>query len=113
MTQLEHIVAVANKKYFGNRLKNVKIKWSSDLPKRSMAVTRSQHGKVPKGTRKFYIEIDKGLRKYRAVSILTVIHELVHVEQWDQVPQHHSHHGRKFQNRMKDLASKGAFNGLW
>ena len=113
MTRLEEIFHAANSRYFRSRLKNVKIKWGRDLPKSSMAVTRSQHGKVPAGTRKFFIEVDPGLRKYRAVTILTVIHELVHVEQWDRVPQHHSHHGRIFQNRMKDLAAKGAFNGLW
>jgi predicted SprT family Zn-dependent metalloprotease len=47
-----------------------------------------------------------------SVAIMTVIHELVHVEQWDEVTDK-TQHGRKFTARMKQLANKGAFNGLW
>ena len=46
------------------------------------------------------------------VTILTILHELVHVEQWDGVTEK-TMHGRKFDARMKQLAVKGAFNGLW
>lgn len=114
MTQLEQIYHLANSRYFRGRLKNVKIKWvrkgfpSSHI----MARTRSVLGTVPKGKRKFLIELDWALRRYRSVTIMTVIHELVHVEQWDKVKTGREH-GRLFQNRMKDLAAKGAFNGLW
>ena len=43
---------------------------------------------------------------------MTVLHEMVHVEQWDKVTDR-TMHGRKFQKRMKQLAARGAFNGLW
>jgi predicted SprT family Zn-dependent metalloprotease len=46
------------------------------------------------------------------MAIMTVIHELVHVEQWDEVTDK-TQHGRKFQKRMKQLAARGAFSGLW
>ena len=41
----------------------------------------------------------------------TLLHEMVHVEQW-KLPRKQAH-GRKFQKRMKQLAAVGAFNGIW
>jgi predicted SprT family Zn-dependent metalloprotease len=46
------------------------------------------------------------------VAVLTILHELVHVAQWDQVTEK-TQHGREFNARMKQLAAKGAFVGLW
>jgi hypothetical protein len=113
VTRLEEIFHVANSRYFRSKLKNVKIKWAkTGIPRHAVAVTWSVSGSVPKGTRKFLIEISQDLRKYKSITILTVLHEMVHVEQWDKIKPGQDH-GRLFQNRMKDLAAKGAFNGLW
>ena len=111
---LKDIFDLANSRYFRNRLKNVTIRWAKDreIRSQSLAVTRSQHGKVPKGERKFLILLSKELKKMSSVAIMTVLHELTHVEQWDKVTDR-TQHGRKFQKRMKQLAAKGAFNGLW
>ncbi len=105
---------MANSRYFRNRLKNTKIRWAKDkeLRSQSMAVTRSQHGKVPVKDRNFLILLSKDLKRMSVVAIMTLLHEMVHVEQWDKVTDR-TMHGRKFQKRMKQLAAKGAFNGLW
>jgi predicted SprT family Zn-dependent metalloprotease len=77
-----------------------------------MATTRSAHGSAPKGTRKFLILVSPDLKKMQAVTVMTVLHELVHCEQWDEVSDR-TQHGRKFENRMKQLVARGAFKGLW
>jgi len=82
------------------------------MPPHSIGNTLSKHGKVPKDERKFEIWISEEIKKFKAITILTVLHECVHVETWDRVTQK-SCHGRLFNKRMKQLANKGAFNGLW
>ena len=77
-----------------------------------MARTLSVLGPVPKGTRKFVIEISTGLKKFPSVTVQTLIHECVHVEQWDKVTER-TQHGNLFNARMKQLANLGAFRGLW
>jgi len=111
---LKEIVNLANSRYFRNRLKNVTIRWARDkeIRSQSLAVTRSQHGRVPRGERKFLILLSKELKKMSNVAVMTILHELVHVEQWDKVTDR-TMHGRKFHARMKQLAAKGAFVGLW
>jgi hypothetical protein len=113
-TNLTKIFQLSNSRYFRNRLKNVTIRWAKDKEIRSwsLAVTRSQSGKVPRGERKFLILLSKELKKMPTVTILTVLHELVHCSQWDEVTDK-TMHGRKFQKRMKQLAARGAFTGWW
>ena len=113
MTALQENFHILNGRYFRSRLKNVTIKWKT-YPKNSgkMATTWSSSGSVPKGKRKFLIEIDAALKRFPRVVLQTLIHELVHVEQWDKVTAK-TYHGRLFNKRMKQLVAKGAFNGLW
>lgn len=114
LTMLQENFHLLNSRYFRGRLKNVTVKWKNGGWKdgRRIATTWSQLGDVPKGTRKFTIEIDSALKKYHAFTISTLIHEAVHVEQWDKVSTK-ACRGRLFNKRMKQLAVKGAFNGLW
>ena len=86
-TNLKEIVNLANSRYFRNRLKNVTIRWARDkeIRSQSLAVTRSQHGRVPRGERKFLILLSKEMKKMSNVAVMTILHELVHVEQWDKV----------------------------
>ena len=112
---LREIFHLANSRYFRNRLKNVTIRWArpeDKISRQALACTRSRHGKIPKGERKFLILLSKELKKMSSVAVLTILHELVHVEQWDEVTDK-TMHGRKFQKRMKQLAARGAFSGLW
>lgn len=111
---LKDIFDLANSRYFRSRLKNVTIRWAKDreIQPQSLAVTRSQHGKVPKGERKFLILLSKELKKMSNVATMTVLHEMVHCDQWDEVTNR-TMHGRKFQKRMKQLAARAAFSGLW
>lgn len=114
LTMLQENFLLLNSRYFRNRLKNVKVRWKNGGfgDGRCIARTLSTLGSVPKGQRKFVIEIDSALKKYHTFTIQTLIHEAVHVEQWDKVTTK-SCHGRVFNKRMKQLAAKGAFNGLW
>ena len=113
MTALQENFHLLNSRYFGGRLKNVTVKWKR-WPKNHhrMATTWSSHGSVPRKQRKCRIEIDMALKKYPRVVLQTLIHELVHVQQWGQTTSK-TRHGRLFNKRMKQLAAKGAFNGLW
>lgn len=114
MTRLEEIFHIANSRYFGSRLKNVKIRWQkkSKMPPHAIGNTISEHGAVPKGTRKFEIWISEDVKRFGSFTIMTVLHEMVHVQQWNKVTNK-TCHGRLFNKRMKQLANLGAFNGLW
>jgi hypothetical protein len=114
MTRLEEIFGIANSRYFRSRLKNVKIRWQkkSKMPPRAVGNTRSEYGRLPKGSRKFEIWISDDLKKFSSFTIMTIIHEMVHCEQWDKTTGK-TCHGRLFNKRMKQLANLGAFNGLW
>jgi len=114
MTMLQENFSIMNRLYFRNRLKNVTVKWRNKpfASDKTIAITRSTFGPPPPEGRKFLIEISSAIKKYHSFTIQTLIHEAVHVEQWDQVSTK-ACHGRLFQKRMKQLAAKGAFNGLW
>lgn len=114
MTGLEEYFHLVNGRYFRCKLKRVEVRWKYGILKKRgvFGTTWSEHGNVPKGTRKFLIEIDAGFRRMEKVALMTLIHEMVHVEQWDKIGRR-DHHGHLFQKRMKQLAAKGALNGLW
>jgi hypothetical protein len=113
ISTLQWYFEIANRRHFRNRLTNVTVKWDRGLPERTLGTTRSQLGPVPKGTRTFKILINHKLKGSTTVTLLTLLHEMVHVEQWDKIKKTESHHGHKFNRRMKDLAVRGAFRDLW
>lgn len=113
ISTLQWYFETANRRYFRNRLKGVTVEWDRKLPEITLGTTRSQLGPVLKGTRTFKILINPKLRGLTTVIILTLLHEMVHVEQWDKIGRRESYHGHKFQRRMKELAASGAFTGLW
>lgn len=112
MTAAQYNFTLLNSRYFHNRLKNVTVRWSKSLPKGTLGRTQSVSGRVTEGERKFLIELDLKSRRYGSLMRMTLLHEMVHVEQWEKVTSR-SCHGHRFQRRMKQLAQKGAFNGLW
>lgn len=59
----------------------------------------------------FGIHISSVLRKSRRQWLLTLIHEMVHLEQGNRYSC--GLRGRRFNRRMRELAMAGAFDGLW
>jgi hypothetical protein len=101
-SDLKHIYKYYNKKYFGNKLpKDIKIRFKdiSDLG-RTLFDTDTKEPKI--------VEIDSEYRTCAAVGRLTLLHEMVHVENIKK-----RGHGKWFDKRMLQLAKQGAFNGLW
>lgn len=89
----------ANKRYFNNKLPKLNLYFSK---LRTTGVTRLLCN-TP-----MYIEINEDLRTFQAITILTVLHEMLHVEK----PSHKGHDWR-FDRRMLRLAKMGAMDGLW
>lgn len=59
----------------------------------------------------FGIHIGKDLRDSRRQWLLTLIHEMVHLEQGNRYSC--GLRGKRFNKRMRELALAGAFDGLW
>lgn len=106
MLNLPHVFNVVNKTWFNNKLKDVDIRWYS-FPKRRRIL-----GSTTKRNGRFLILVSDTLKRYETISVTTVIHECVHVEQWGKVSPAKMH-GKQFEARMRGLARKGAFTGLW
>ena len=101
---LRFIYKKANKLYWHNKL-------PKDLPVYFEKMKRSCYGvtKVFHQAQKPHsIRINKEIRGQRALCILTVLHEMCHVE----FPRRKGHQGWH-DRRMLKLAKSGAFNGLW
>lgn len=90
----------ANKRYFGNKLPSINLYFTK---LRSISGVTRLLCNIPA-----YIEISESLRTFQAITIQTVIHEMVHVEHptWKG-------HGWQFDRRMLRLAKAGAFDGCW
>lgn len=98
---LRRYYRVANRLYFDNAL-------PKDMPMRfaklrCAGVTHVLNGCIP-----VEIEINEDLRAFQAVTIQTVLHEMLHVEK----PEYRGH-GWRFNKRMLRLAKQGAFDSLW
>jgi hypothetical protein len=95
----------ANRWYFGNKLpKDIPVRFGV-LPKGVLGST--EMNKKGRSCQAVSVWIAKDIRSRRAIVILTLLHEMVHVENptWN--------HGTPFQRRMLRLANDGAMNGLW
>ena len=97
---LRRYYRVANRKYFSNALPELNL-YFSKLHGISGVTRLLSNAPV-------YIEIDEGLRTLQAITIQTVLHEMVHVEHplWKG-------HDWRFDRRMLRLAKMGAMDGLW
>lgn len=94
---------VANARYFKNRLpKDIPIRFAK-LPHGCLGKTYVCNHGIAQG-----IEISERLRSSSAHTIMTMLHECVHVAhpKWKG-------HGRHFDAAMLGLAKQGAFSGLW
>jgi hypothetical protein len=119
---LAHYYKLANRWYFGNKLPlDVVIKFSDiavmgvtgrEPYTRKATIKERRENKLNKTalcvTNRYHIRINKKYRDSMAIVVPTLIHEMVHVENWKL-----RGHGKKFDRRMLELAKAGAFNGLW
>lgn len=102
-----------NSRYFARKLNPLTIQFKDLSHKSALGHTgryRVLYGKKDQEER-FYIEVDKTLNRSRSLACQTLLHEMVHLEQKNKYSC--SVGGWVFNNRMKELAAAGAFNGLW
>lgn len=108
MTFLQQAYLAYNAKYFKNRLpRNCILRWSSRL---THAMGRQAWFRrldadfdIP------VIEISSRYRASKRTTLLTLLHEMVHLA----LPAKGAPHGPHFQKEMLRLARAGAFKGLW
>lgn len=62
-------------------------------------------------TDRFGIQISSQLRFSRRLWATTLLHEMVHLEQCNRYGC--GVRGKRFNRRMKELATAGAFDGMW
>ena len=101
-----------NKLYFGNKLPPLvclKFMNMKHVLGRTSRFRLDKHHRSQKDT--FGIFIDKSQRHSRRLWAMTMVHEMVHVE--DRCRHSCSLRGRYFNRRMLELAVAGAFDGLW
>jgi hypothetical protein len=98
---LKRYYRVANWFYFKNKLPNT-------LPIRFAKSRRLGRTVVLNCKHPVLIEVSDRLRFSSNLTIMTVLHEMVHVENPKPIG-----HGAWFNRRMEKLARAGAFDGLW
>ena len=95
---LRRYYRVANRKYFHNRLpKDLSVEFSNTIPCLGVAYVREPQS----------IEISEELRGIQIFAIMTLLHEMVHIEnpKWKG-------HGWRWEYRMRELVDAGAYDGL-
>jgi hypothetical protein len=99
---LRRYYRVANRKYFKGKLPDIPVRFAK-VNRLVLGILWINPGDVPSD-----IEISEELRYVQNLTIMTLLHEMVHVEnpRWKG-------HGWRFDRRMKQLAQDGAFDGLW
>lgn len=99
-----------NARYFRGKLPDIPVRWSASSYKgRDRYILGStwldSSTKLP-----VKITLNPLYKHAFVVWASTLMHEMVHVEQWD-VPEKQAH-GRKFQKRIKQLVARGAYKGM-
>jgi hypothetical protein len=102
---------IYNRKYFGGKLEVARIRFADigDL------LGRTQRFRTVAGRRsasdRFGIQISRSTQNARRIWRMTLFHEMTHVEQRCQWSCDRG--GKRFNNRMRELAAAGAFDGIW
>jgi hypothetical protein len=100
-----------NSRYFGGRLKvPLKLVFES-INGLGQTYRFRVHGKRRSRNDLFGIRISTRLRWSRRMWMGTLLHEMVHLEQG--LRYNCGWRGRRFNQRMRELALMGAFDGLW
>lgn len=89
--------------YFGKDLPDAKVFWT-DLPEGLMGQTN----KTPEGN--FEIRIDRKANPAQKEALMTLLHEMCHVDMW---ALEFDDHGKMWQFDMHRLADEDAFEDLW
>lgn len=96
---LQNMFKRLNRAYFGKRL-NCKVIFTNLLRKEDCIGICYNPDEI---------QLDKSLKKVPCVAEMTLLHEMVHAEQWFRNVKHH---GRAFQKRIQQLYNQGAYDGL-
>jgi hypothetical protein len=101
----------ANENFFDGKLPKVKIRWSKKSGGKwgplEMGITYIKSG----GGDASQISLNPKYRNQSSLWCLSLLHEMVHVEQ-RELPEEEMH-GDKFHERMRELAVSGAFDPFW
>jgi len=101
---LAEAFAEYNQRYFGDRLPHgTVVGWSADLADEPAVAI------FDPATGQYVIFINDRLRWSPELACLMLLHEMVHVGNWD----YHDDDDARFQAAMLRLAKSGAFEGLW
>lgn len=98
ISELERVYRQYNRKYFAGKLPQppeIVLRW-----KRMNALIAYQEGDE--------IVVNSRFRRWNSIWESALLHEMVHLELPAAVV-----HGKKFQDRMLQLAKAGAMKGLW
>ena len=109
---------LANARYFNNRLELRYLEFGT-FPSHIRALGQTHRityrtlwgPRVSKPHVHWRITICRSLRRSRSLSIMTLLHEMVHLEQKNRYSC--GAYGIRFNRRMKELAAQEAFNGFW
>lgn len=101
--ELQSMYCAYNKLYFHNKLPRDMVAEFGKCGGCNIGLTRIYKN------RPLFIIIDKRIKSMRTVALMTLLHEMVHVE----LPTKADGHGKIFQKAMLRLAKAGAFNKLW
>ena len=104
---LREMFDLFNSRYFSNKLKIDSIRFE-DIDGLGRSRTLYDRSGRLSG---YSTTISRKLRWSRRMWASTLLHEMVHVE--DKLVHSCGINGHIFNRRMKELANRGAFNGLW
>ncbi len=113
MAQLKpkDVYNLLNHKYFRSRLPDIPVVWSkSHYGKRENRFGMGGTLFVGEPLKPVKIMLNPKYRNANVIWIGTLIHEMVHVEQW-KLPRRQAH-GRKFEKRIRQLVARGAYKTL-
>ena len=80
-------------------------------PSGTATTVRVRDGKRRSQHDKWWILVNRNYRGSRRIAAGTLLHECVHVEQ--RCMYSCGYNGHRFNRRMKELAARGALNGIW
>lgn len=100
-----------NIRYFKGRLPDIPVGWSKTLHSNKRKTKLGSTWFDHESGRSVKITLHPAYRNHRSIWQSTLLHEMVHVQQW-RVPAKQAH-GNKFNKRMKQLAAQGAFRHIW
>lgn len=113
-TQLQRIFDLYNRRYFGNKLKNVVVRWANKPigSAKTHLMGQTATSVMKDGTQSCLIQISSNYKKLANVAQMTLLHEMCHAK-IHQEDGFKVHHGPKFQAEMLRLAKINAFRDLW